>query len=293
MARCGLALASAALVVSAWCSSGVSADASPQLTVIGDSVLTAVIWNQAPLSVLESGFDVNMQVGVCRTLTGVSCPFNGTRVPTLVDLVHTLGPQLGPNVVVEVGYNDPPDSFEQGVEQAITALLGTGVQRIFWVNLHLHAWHPQYAGMNRVLDAAARRHPQVTILDWRSYTINKWPWFQSDGIHLTYAGAMAMATFLNSSVAEALSPLAVSFAGPTTADVGRLYEARLSAAGGIPPYRFSETGVPLRGLRLTASGHLYGRPTHGGKLEVPFQVTDSFGYTATRPVILTVRQPNP
>src|SRR5690348_10986389 len=136
MARCGLALAGVVLVVAAWSSSGVTAQTTPELTVIGDSVLTAVQWNQAPLSILEQGFDVNMQIGVCRTLTGRSCPFNGTRVPTLLDLVHTLGSQLGPNVLVELGYNDAPDTFSQSVEQAIAALLAAGVQRIFWVNMH-------------------------------------------------------------------------------------------------------------------------------------------------------------
>src|SRR5262245_52915563 len=115
MARCGVALAGLALVVAVWSSAGATAQTSPELTVIGDSVLTAVIWNQAPLSILENGFDVNMQVGVCRTLAGRSCPFDGTRVPTVLDLVHTLGSQLGPNVVVEVGYNDPPDTFAQSV----------------------------------------------------------------------------------------------------------------------------------------------------------------------------------
>jgi Putative Ig domain len=292
MARCGVALATVALVVAVWSSTGVTAQTSPELTVIGDSVLTAVIWNQAPLSILESGFDVNLQIGVCRTLAGRSCPFNGDRVPTVLDLVNTLGAELGPNVVVEVGYNDPPDTFAQNVERAITALLAAGVQRIFWINLHEHVWHPQYVAMNHILDEEARRHPELTLLDWRTYTRNSWAWFQSDGIHLTYAGAVAMATFLHGSVVEALSPLAIAEAEAPAATVGRPYDLTFTASGGIPSYRWSESGLRLRGLRLLASGRLYGTPTRAGRLSLQIRVTDSFGYTASHRLVLVV-QPKP
>jgi Putative Ig domain len=292
MARCGLALAVLALVTAAWSSSGATAKTSPELTVIGDSVLTAVEWNQEPLSILESGFDVNLQIGVCRTLTGRSCPFNGARVPTLLDLVRTLGSQLGPNVLVELGYNDPPDTFAQSVEQAISALLAAGVQRIFWVNMHEHVWHPQYVAMNRVVDEAAQRHPEVTLLDWRTHTRNSWAWFQSDGVHLTYAGAIAMATFLHGSVVEALSPLSVAEVDAPAATVGLPYDLTLTAAGGIPPYRWSESGIRLKGLRLLASGRLYGTPTRAGRVSLEIRATDAFGYTASRRLVLVV-QPKP
>jgi hypothetical protein len=232
-----------------------------------------------------------MQVEVCRTLTGASCPFDGGRVPTLLDLVHTLGAQLGPNVIVEVGYNDPAGTFQQSVEQSIAALLAAGVQRILWVNLH--EWRPQYARMNDVLDAAASRHPELTVLDWRTYSNNQWSWFQGDGVHLTYEGAVAMATFLHGSVVESLSPLVPAQVDTPAATVGRPYDLTFTAAGGMPPYRWSETGVRLRGLRLLASGRLYGTPTRAGRVSVHVRVTDSFGYTAARRVVIDVLQPKP
>jgi len=269
----------------------VSADVSPHVTVIGDSVLTAVLWNQAPLATLEQGFDVDMEVGVCRTLTGSSCPFEGSRVPTLVDLAHTLGPRLGATVVVELGYNDSPGTFAQSVEQSVAALLAAGVERILWVNLH--EWRPQYSAMNHVLDQAARRYPEMTILDWRTSSQNKWSWFQGDGVHLTYAGAMAMAAFLHGSIMEGLARLTFASSELPAAVVGRPYDSQLIATGGIPPYRFSETGTRLHGLRLLASGRLYGTPTKAGQVDLLLQVTDSFGYSSTQRQVLTVRQPNP
>lgn len=93
--------------VAALCAPAASTAAGPRVTVIGDSILTAVLWNSAPLSILTAGYDVRMDVGICRTLTGTSCPFDGERVPTVLDVVHADGSGLGPTVVVEAGYNDP------------------------------------------------------------------------------------------------------------------------------------------------------------------------------------------
>src|SRR5882757_10791816 len=102
----------AAALVAALAMIGTSAASDPpRVTVIGDSVLTAVAWNATPLSILEQGLDVQLEIGVCRTLEGVSCPYEGGNVPTLLDVIHTLGPQLGATVVVEVGYNDPATEF--------------------------------------------------------------------------------------------------------------------------------------------------------------------------------------
>src|SRR4051794_36171993 len=101
-----------------------------RVTVIGDSVLTAVLWNGEPLQILERGRDVDMEVEVCRRLTGESCPFEGQVAPTLLDTVHALGPRLAPTVVVEVGYNDFQDTFAENVEQSVQALLANGAKRI-------------------------------------------------------------------------------------------------------------------------------------------------------------------
>src|SRR6266566_4387197 len=120
---------SAAALVVALAMIGTSAAADPPgVTVIGDSVLTAVEWNATPLSIFEGGLDLQLDIGVCRTLEGVSCPFEGGNVPTLMDVVNRLGPQLGTTVLVEVGYNDPATEFAQRVEDSIDALLAAGVQ---------------------------------------------------------------------------------------------------------------------------------------------------------------------
>ena len=107
--------------------------------------------------------------------------------PTLVDVVHALGPAIAPTVVVEVGYNEFADTFPQSVEAAITTLLGAGVTKILW--LTLADGRPQYVGMNQVLVAAASRHPELELVDWAAASRGHDSWFQRDGVHLTYDGA--------------------------------------------------------------------------------------------------------
>jgi hypothetical protein len=285
----------AATVVAALAIIGTStAGDPPRVTVIGDSVLTAVEWNNTPLSILEQGLDVQLEIGVCRTLEEISCPYEGGNVPTLLDVVAQRGAQLGPTVVVEVGYNDPATEFPQRVEDSISALLAAGVQRILWVNLR--QWQQQYIGMNQVLVAAAARHPELTIVDWESLSHDHYSWFQGDGIHLVYDGAVAMATLLNGAIKQALAPLAPP-APPTirvsqlpVAYVGKPYSVRLAAAGGAAPYKWRLTSGPLpRGLHLLASGQLIGKPLWAGQLTLTLQAADSQGVKAVRREMLVIR----
>ena len=57
--------------------------ASPRVSVISDSVLTAVTWgNDAAQSTLSQGLDLHIDAAVCRRLNGQSCQFNNAYAPT-------------------------------------------------------------------------------------------------------------------------------------------------------------------------------------------------------------------
>jgi hypothetical protein len=254
----------------------------PHVTVIGDSVLTQVLWNAAPLKILENGFDTWMQIGVCRRLTGESCPYEGGEVPTLVELVGNLGAELGPTVVVEVGYNDYQGTFAQSVEQSIDALLAAGVKHILWVTLK--EAHGSYVGMNAELLAASREHPEVVLVDWDGASRGHPEWFQNDGIHLYYDGGIALATLLHDDLAELLAPppqVVVVSPAPPVAHVGRRYRARLVAAGGTAPYTWKLVGGSLPdGLRLGPDGQIAGVPSKPGRVSLAVRAVDSKGRPA-------------
>ena len=268
-----------------------AASAQPdRVTVIGDSILTAVEWNPQPLAILEHGLPrVDLQIAVCRTLIGPGCPFDGERPSNLVDLVQSLGDEIGSTVVVEVGYNDPAQGFAAAVDDSVQALLAAGVERILWVNYH--DWVPPYAQLNAILAQVLARYPQVTIVDWQGDSLNRYSWFQSDGIHLVFSGAEALATVIHDALVRALTPPIVPH-GPAAiyAQVGRRFTARLDVTGGEGPFRWRVMARPLgRGLHLLADGTLCGTPRTPGQTTIAVQVSDAWGNSAALRVDLIVR----
>jgi hypothetical protein len=77
-------------------------------------------------------------------------------------------------------------------------------------------------------------------------------------------------------------PPPVTLACPaSTAQVGTAYSSALTAAGGVPPYTYSDTGSLPPGLALnTTSGAVTGTPTSAGTFAFTAQVKDTSGTAA-------------
>jgi hypothetical protein len=257
-----------------------AASTAPDVTIIGDSVMTGVLWHADAVAIMQKDLQVRWDVAVCRTLTGTSCPFDGERPTTLVQVVDGDGGGLGKTVVVECGYNDPVGTFAGDVEQSIDALLAAGVDRILWVNYHEAT--PQLVVMNQVLMAAAARHPEVTLLDWNSYSQGHNDWFQTDLIHLTVDGGVGLATLVHAAVWKALAPPLVALVRPLPpAQVGQPYSAQVRVTGGRPPYMWRAVSGPMPlGLHLRPDGRIDGTPRKAGRVQVMLRATDSDEVTA-------------
>jgi hypothetical protein len=282
-----------------------AASPAPRVTVISDSILTAVTWSNAPAqAALSDGLDLQIDAGVCRRLNGQSCEFNGSYVPTTLSVINTWMTQLGSIVVIVDGYNDLPDHFAGDVELTLDTLRDHGVQHVLWVNLH--DVKPEYAAKDAVLAAAAQRHPELRVLDWNSYAAAHPEWFQTDFIHLRPDGGTAIASWIHQAIADTLSPPPAPPAQPArpaqqtalvvptrtlVAHVGVRFARHLRAGGGTAPLRWRTTGTSLRKARvhLLAGGELVGRPTHARTFTLPLEVTDAAGSTAKVIVTLKVR----
>src|SRR5436305_6050432 len=107
---------------------GAARASGPHVSVISDSVLTAVVWNSATEALLNDGLDLQIDAGVCRRLNGESCEFEGGHVPTTLSVISSWG-NLGPIVVIVDGYNDLPANFAGDVELTLNTLRGRGVQQ--------------------------------------------------------------------------------------------------------------------------------------------------------------------
>jgi hypothetical protein len=281
----GLSVAIAA-TVAAFAGATAPADVpgASHVLLIGDSVATGMQWHNDAITVLQNDLDVDWQVAVCRRLTGISCTFQGDTPPNLVDLVASLG-TVPTVVVVEMGYNDYENTFQASVEQSIQTLLQHGAQHILW--LTIRETHHPYVNMNAMLAAAAKKHPELTLVDWNTYSRSHPDWFQDDGEHLVDSGGVAMATLIHLAIDRVTIPLRIT-GPPAPGRVGTPYSVQLAATGGIPPYRWQLVGSPPHGLHLLASGRLYGTPSRPQRAVVTARVGDTEGQFASRRLVLSV-----
>jgi hypothetical protein len=266
---------------------------SPRLqhvTLIGDSVATAISLDTYAKQIVGQGVDLDLEVSACRRLEDQSCPPNP---PTAIQLIKSLGTSIGPNVVIAVGYNDYEDRYAGAIADTLQALAAVGVKRVFW--LTLRAQHHGYLTMNDDIVAAAQTHPGMTVIDWNRYSRSHPDWFQPDGIHLVAGGEIAMAKLVHLRLVEAgvaLAPVQVGSARLPQARRGKPYRARLAARSGEAPYRWSLVTRLPAGLRLGSSGTIAGTPK---RFDLPatfvfvVRVRDAAGQTATRTLRLRLR----
>ena len=289
------ALATLALAVGASPPAGSGASA-PHVTIFGDSAADGLQSYPPARQILVAGFDFDFEIEECRRVDQLSCPNSksGVRPPNLLDVVAAMGSKLGPTVVVDVGYNDYVDEYARNIANALVAMEKIGVKRVLWVNLR--ASRHSYLTMNDDILTAAARDPRMIVVDWNLYSRSHPDWFQPDEVHLTVAGAVALATLLHTTLVQlqpakkpAATPVRIVTAYLPDARKGKPYAARLAASGGKPPYFWSLPQRLPRALRLRPGGWIGGTPRRQGAFTFALRVSDSAGTRATRYLRLRVR----
>jgi hypothetical protein len=249
------------------------------VTLIGDSVADAIPATGDAATIVKQGVDLDFEVAPCRRVEGEGCPVDGVRPPSVVELAKSMGSRLGPNVVVAVGYNDFEDRYAQNIEDALDAFKAAGVRHVWW--LTLRAAHHGYLTMNDNIEAAAKQHLELSVVDWNVYSRSHPDWFQNDGLHLLEPGAVAMATLIHKTLlddAVALKPAKITTTALPVARRGKQYAARLRAALGLAPYRWSLLARAPKGLHLEADGRIIGKPlAKPGAYVLNVRVKDSAG----------------
>lgn len=262
----------------------------PHVTLIGDSVADAIPGDSKAMAIVRQGIGLDLEVAPCRRVEGEGCPFDGVRPPSVVQLVDSMGSKLGPNVVVSVGYNDFEDQYAQNIEDALNAMKAAGVKHVWW--LTLRAAHHPYLNMNDDIVAAAKNHPEMSVVDWNVYSRSHPEWFQSDGLHLLAAGSEAMATLIHKTLLNdgvALKPVQVATTALPVAHRGKAYATKLGATSGLAPYRWSLLARAPKGLHLEADGRIVGKPlVRPGTYVLTVRVSDASLTLDTRRLALRV-----
>jgi hypothetical protein len=260
------------------------------VTLIGDSGAGGIPGYSAAIAILSQGIDLDLQIAACRRIDTESCPIDGVSPSNVVQLVNTMGSKLGPNVVVAVGYNDPVDEYAQSIENALSALETAGVKHVYW--LTLRASQHGYVNMNEDIVAAAAKHPELSVIDWNVYSRSHSDWFQPDGLHPLAPGTLAMVTLIHKRLLDdgiAIKPVRLTTSTLPVAHHGKAYTAKVAAADGVAPYRWSLLTHAPKGLRLLANGTIIGTPlVEPGTYLLNVLVKDAAGATDRRRIALHV-----
>jgi len=264
-----------------------------RVTMITDSVGGVLFWVAEARKRLARGLDLDLETKTCRKLIAPGCPaYDDPAPPSALRTIQELGPQLGPTVVIDVGYNDRADDYASSLDQVMRALLDAGVQHVVWVTLV--ETQDVWAHINAEIGTARKRWPQLGVADWALFSAGK-PWFV-DGVHMNSEGGLAFAEFLRPSILDACGqpcapppPLGIDTARLPMAREGKPYASRVSARGGVPPYRWSVTGLP-RGLHLSAAGGVTGTPRAAGVWLISLRVQDAWDEDVAGVLAVRVRR---
>jgi SpoIID/LytB domain protein len=169
---------------------------------IGDSVSESIAAEFASI-VTPAYPTMNFQACSGRGMAGADCLFAVTAPQLDLDGVGVVNALPAPAIaIVELGYNDDPNTFDAEVQQMMSALTAKAVQRIIFVNMSTRATSRNYAKANAVLLAAAAANPAVTVFDWNtaSSAANQWRWFDNTSlccwVHLSNSGQTEFTLFL-------------------------------------------------------------------------------------------------
>ena len=198
----------------------------PRVTLFGDSIADSLSYVPQARDILGAGIDLRLELMPCRKLVPPGCAYRGTRPSSVLDIVKSSSPSdLGDIVIVDVGYNDPPNNYESDMATVVDALLSHGVGHVIWVTMREET--DGYRQINDIIRSAASREPRIVVADWESASRGK-PWFNPDDLHLNADGAVGLATFLRPYVLAACG----SNCAPQSAGVPR--NVRPPALRGTP-----------------------------------------------------------
>jgi hypothetical protein len=194
------ALAAVALVAVASTAAGAADEATANVTFVGDSVPASIAYSARARRRLSAGLAVRLDVRVCRRLVARSCAHRGSTPTTALEAVESYGRALGAVLIVDVGYNERADGYRQGIDRVMRAALAQGAKGVVWVTLR--EAREAFRATNVAIRSAAVRWKQLQVADWNAHSRGH-AWFRPDGLHLTAAGADALAVFLRPYIVRA------------------------------------------------------------------------------------------
>lgn len=114
--------------------------------------------------------------------------------------------QLGDIVLIGLGTNGPITDYYEPETKALVEYLGPN-RKIFWINVYgpdLEWQDPN----NRYLEELAKKHSNITIIDWYGAVSQHSEWLSDDGVHPNDLGVEEYAKLIRTSIEETLATTA-------------------------------------------------------------------------------------
>jgi hypothetical protein len=186
----------------------------PRVFLLGDSTLAALDWEPAAQSTLD-GLNFKLDAESCRAISIPSCrgradPVTGVRIipDNALTVVGNQPARAFDELVLMIGYDESSATFAKSLPLMLSLARTKGYKHVTWLTFHVDgSYQPpldgdaSYRSNNVILKAAvAEQNGYLTLLDWSTYADDTGGLLQSDGAHLSVAGAYAVGDFIHSAL---------------------------------------------------------------------------------------------
>ncbi len=184
-------------------------DRSNRVYLVGDSTLAAMRWYHTEATLAP--YDAIVDAESCRRVIGLSCRGREGYAPiNALEALQANAADLGDTVVAMIGYDDSGVVFGGAVDQFMALTQQLGVKRVIWLTFMTDVSYvgPTYASNdttylsnNRILAEKAQLYgDRLVLADWDAEGHKHPTWFESDGVHLTLAGATGLGGWLRTTL---------------------------------------------------------------------------------------------
>jgi hypothetical protein len=180
--------------------------------LIGDSTMAALRWYEDGSKSLK-GFRYTLDAESCRRISEWSCYGREYRTPSNVLTKLTEYSKPVDLIVLMAGYDSSVRKIADEYTKLFSLIRTKNVPVVMLTykeSLRFPAPGSRgkksvYAEFNIALREAVKADASglISLAEWNAYSAGQTSWFESDGIHLTLTGALALGAFISTSVATA------------------------------------------------------------------------------------------
>ena len=189
-----------------------SAPTAPRdVLFISDSSFAGICWGGALDRLVGNRIDARLES--CRRLIWASCRGReGYAPPTALSTLSSAPFGRYDTLVIGTGYNDSAGAFQPGFDAIMATARRKGIRHVLWFTYRTQTTYVSpgalsnratFQSHNQKLRAAKASgdHPELHLVDWETYSYDRFDWVYPDGVHFRPAGGVAAADYLSDTLA--------------------------------------------------------------------------------------------